>query len=223
MKFPILYLNNFLKLNKKYTQRKNFPFLSWNGKKGDNITIQQVGTGNDLIFNAGCSGGFSITNPWGVTDVTDSTTTTTTTDTTAKGGGDDVGDCEPEGCQKLRDEAYKAHTRYVAWNEAYRITKEKQCYYKPRFYDDPSWPGGLGYEMEFKWLETVDLMHKIAEEEGLDFEENFSYLRSKAIEQQLEEINKEIIKAGYEYTALCHELIANGCSAPSFCFEPSIL
>jgi len=25
--------------------------LGWNGKKGNNITIQQVGTGNDLIFN----------------------------------------------------------------------------------------------------------------------------------------------------------------------------
>ena len=84
-------MNNFLKLNKKYTQRKNFPFLSWNGKKGDNITIQ-VGTVNDLIFNAGCSGGgFLITNPWGTTDITDSTTTTTTTDdTTDKSGGDGI-------------------------------------------------------------------------------------------------------------------------------------
>jgi len=68
--------------------------LSWNGKKGDNITIQQVGTGNDLIFNAGCSGGFLITNPWGAIDITGSTTTTTTDDTTDKDGGDEEGDCE---------------------------------------------------------------------------------------------------------------------------------
>ena len=93
MKFPILYLNNFLKLNKKYTQRKNFPFLSWNGKKGDNITIQQVGTGNDLIFNAGCCGGFSITNPWGNVSTNGTTTTTTTDDTTDKSGGDDAEPC----------------------------------------------------------------------------------------------------------------------------------
>ena len=73
--------------------------MSWNGKKGDNITIQQVGTGNDLIFNAGCSGGFSITNPWGTTDITDSTTTTTTTDTTDKDGGDDAEPCiDPNDC-----------------------------------------------------------------------------------------------------------------------------
>jgi len=66
--------------------------LGWNGKKGNNITIQQVGTGNDLIFNAGESG-FSITNPWGATDITDSTTTTTTDDTTNKDGGDDAEPC----------------------------------------------------------------------------------------------------------------------------------
>ena len=66
--------------------------LGWNGKKGNNITIQQVGTGNDLIFNAGGSG-FSITNPWGATDITDSTTTTTTDDTTDKDGGDDAEPC----------------------------------------------------------------------------------------------------------------------------------
>jgi len=72
--------------------------LGWNGKKGNNITIQQVGTGNDLIFNAGGSG-FSITNLWGATDITDSTTTTTD-DTTDKDVGDDaepcggVGDCD---------------------------------------------------------------------------------------------------------------------------------
>jgi hypothetical protein len=66
--------------------------LGWNGKKGNNITIQQVGTGNDLIFNAGGSG-FSITNLWGATDITDSTTTTTTDDTTDKDGGDDAETC----------------------------------------------------------------------------------------------------------------------------------
>ena len=86
--------------------------LGWNGKKGDNITIQQVGTGNDLIFNAGFSGGFLITNPWGATDITDSTTTTTTTDTTDKDGGDDAEPCgltydpdrfhfKPGDCDKL--------------------------------------------------------------------------------------------------------------------------
>ena len=66
--------------------------MSWNGKKGDNITIQQVGTGNDLIFNAGGSG-FSITNLWGAIDITGSTTTTTTVDTTDKDGGDDAEPC----------------------------------------------------------------------------------------------------------------------------------
>ena len=80
--------------------------LGWNGKKENNITIQQVGTGNDLIFNAGCSGGFLITNPWGATDITDSTTTTTTDDTTDKDGGDDEGNCGmviPEECKKIMD------------------------------------------------------------------------------------------------------------------------
>ncbi len=72
--------------------------LGWNGKKGNNITIQQVGTGNDLIFNAGCSGGFLITNPWGATDITDSTTTTTTDDTTDKDGGDDAEPCNGGAC-----------------------------------------------------------------------------------------------------------------------------
>ena len=64
--------------------------LGWNEKKGNNITIQQVGTGNDLIFNAG-GNSFSITNLWGAINITDSTTTTTTDDTTDKDGGDGHG------------------------------------------------------------------------------------------------------------------------------------
>jgi len=39
-----------------------------------NIIVRYIG---NLGFNAGGSG-FSITNPWGATDITDSTTTTTT-------------------------------------------------------------------------------------------------------------------------------------------------
>jgi hypothetical protein len=165
-----------------------------------------------------------IPNPWGDA-VTHGTTTTTTDDTTDKDGGDDEDDeCgESKDCLELRDKAIRAHTRYVAWTKAYRKTKETQSLYKPRFYTDPTWPGGLGYELESRWTDTTELMRKIAEEEGIDFEENFDYLRSKAIERQLKEIDKEIVKAASEYTALCSELIANGCGAPLFCFEPSIV
>ena len=109
-------MNNFLKLNKKYTQRKNFPFLSWNGKKGDNITIQQVGTGNDLIFNAGCCGGFSITNPWGNVSTNGTTTTTTTDDTTDKSGGDSEGNCEnAEDCNSLLSQFNENWTLEKGW------------------------------------------------------------------------------------------------------------
>jgi len=164
-----------------------------------------------------------IPNDWGNVS-TNGTTTTTTDDTTAKGGEDEEDECnEPEGCSELRDKAYRAHTRYVAWNKAYAKTKEEQCLYKPKFYDDPTWPGGLGYDLEMAWTETTNLMEKIAKEEGLDLEENWDYLRSKAVEQQLTEIEKEIVKAASEYVTLCDELKTKGCNIPTFCFEPSIL
>ncbi len=77
--------------------------LGWNGKKGNNITIQQVGTGNDLIFNAGGSG-FSITNLWGATDITDSTTTTTTGNVTKQVSKESAIDCFLDLCQKLQED-----------------------------------------------------------------------------------------------------------------------
>ena len=155
--------------------------LGWNGKKGNNITIQQVGTGNDLIFNAGGSG-FSITNLWGAIDITGSTTTTTTDDTTDKDGGDDEGNCEnSEDCDAVFASWYRNFSLWNGWLAARQKFRETGQIWVPTFsiWGTDPYTGGEGYVLDVELFAT-DFFKELF---GADYEDAVEDMYYKNIEE----------------------------------------